>query len=84
MEFEILGRLQEFNLLDEEESGLILEATDIQVSKEECLRSLFGKIYGAKTTNYTGLRNTMTALWKGIGPFKRGEQIPIRFLKSRR
>lgn len=63
MDYTILNRFQRFKLHEEEVEGFRLEQKDIKGSKDECARSLIGKIHGEITANYSGLRNTFTALW---------------------
>lgn len=50
--------------------GVELEEIDVVFSKEECERSLAGRIYGDKQVNFVGFRNTMTAIWPVKEPFK--------------
>lgn len=70
MDPDVLHRLQAFKLREEEVDGLHLEASDIQFSREECLRSLIGKIFGDKQVNFVGLRSTLSSIWSTSGPFK--------------
>lgn len=70
MDPDILTRLQSLNLKEEEEMGFHLEHSDITVSREECQRSLIGKVYDEKIVNFTGLKNTLTTLWSSSGAFK--------------
>lgn len=70
MEYDIVKRLQSFNLLEEEARGIQLELRDIQISYEECRRSLIGKVFGNKATNFIGLRNTLSGIWNTSKPFK--------------
>lgn len=70
MELNVLNRLQNFKLRDEENEEVCLCSSDIHASKEERSRSLIGKIYGEKVGNYAGLRNTLFLLWSAIGPVK--------------
>lgn len=66
----ILQRFQNFKLKPDEESGLTLEFKDIQFSHEECERSLIGKIWGEKVANFSGLKNTLPAMWPFAGHVK--------------
>ena len=66
----MLDRLRNFKLRNEEENGLQLDSIDIKSSKDEYFRNLFGKIYGEKMVDYTGLKNTLSSLWSNIGQFK--------------
>lgn len=50
--------------------GIELEEIDVGFSKEECGRSLVGKIYRVKRVSFVGLRNTVTTIWPVNEPFK--------------
>lgn len=65
-----MERLRSFQLSTEEVVGVEIEEVDVVDSKEECNRSLVGKIYGEKRINFVGLRNTMTTIWPAKEPFK--------------
>lgn len=73
MENDIVNRLQSFNLLEEGAKGFQLEPSDIQISHEECKRSLVGKVFGDKKANFTGLKNTLNGIWNTSKPFKISE-----------
>lgn len=70
MDLDVLQRLQAFKLREEEVGDLHLDASDIQLSREECRHSIIGKVFGDKQVNFVGLRNTLTSIWSTIGPFK--------------
>lgn len=70
MDSTVLNRFQKLKLRLEEEDGFYLSSSNIQASTEECIRSLIGKVYGEKITNFTGLKNTLSALWSFIGPLE--------------
>lgn len=70
MDSDILKRLKKFNLLEEEDKGFRLEAGDVQISHDECKRSLIGKLFGSKKASFTGLRNTLNGIWSTAKPFK--------------
>lgn len=70
MDPNVLHRLQNFKLVDEEQQGFNFDENDIQSSQTEYLRSLIAKIYGEKVANYTCLRNTLATMWSSIGPTK--------------
>lgn len=65
-----MERLRRFQLSTEEVVGIEIEEVDVVDSKEECSRSLVGKIYGDKRVNFVGLRNTMLVIWPTKEPFK--------------
>lgn len=73
MEYDISKRLQNFKLWEEEARGIQFEPGDIQISHEECRRSLIGKVFGSKAANFTGLRNTLNSIWETTKPFKISE-----------
>ncbi|KAK6155819.1 hypothetical protein DH2020_010067 [Rehmannia glutinosa] len=60
---ELTKKLQGFTLSAAERKGIELEERDVEGSKEECIRSLFGKVLGNKKVNFTGLKNTMNGIW---------------------
>lgn len=70
MEQSILNRLENVKLMDEEVVGIQVNSADIQTSTEECQRSLIGQIHGDKVANFSGLKNTLSLLWKSIGAFQ--------------
>lgn len=70
MDLSVLQRFSNFKLVTKEEKGLFLDQKDIQSNREECSRSLIGKIYREKLANYTGIRNTLATMWSSIVPFK--------------
>lgn len=70
MDKEVVNRLSNFKLRDKEEEGIVLELEDISLCKKEYEKNLIGKIWGIKTTNYSGLRNTLSRLWCYKGDLK--------------
>lgn len=40
-----------------------MEVNNVRQCKEECNRSLLGKIWGSKTTNYFGPKSTFNQIW---------------------
>lgn len=63
-----MERLSNFNLAEAE--VLVFQDDDVKFSREECARSLIGKIFGEKITNLTGLRNALRAIWITDKSFK--------------
>lgn len=70
MEGTVLDRLPNIKLNDEEDGGFNLSEEDISTSMAECKRSLIGKVFGEKVTNFFCLKNTLTLLRSTIGPVK--------------
>lgn len=60
---EIVTSFSKFRLATKEEKGVVLDLGDVAKCREECGRSLLGKIWGAKLANYSGLKNTLSLLW---------------------
>ncbi|KAK6122636.1 hypothetical protein DH2020_043612 [Rehmannia glutinosa] len=58
-----------FSLTKEEEGGVDLVELDVINSTNECHKSLFGRIYGSKKANFSGLKNTMSLIWPTKEPF---------------
>ncbi|CAA0818673.1 Unknown protein, partial [Striga hermonthica] len=58
------SKLRNFSLSEAENSIVDLAQEDIKLSKEECIRSLFGKIIGDRKASLFGLKRTMTQIWK--------------------
>lgn len=65
-----MKRLRRFQLSIEKVVGIEIEEVDVKNSKEECSRSLVGKVYGDKRVNFVGLRNTIWVIWPTKEPFK--------------
>lgn len=59
----MVNRLSKFQLIDQEDEGVVLGQNDIKDRQEEGVRSLLGKVWGSKMANYTGLKQTFTQLW---------------------
>lgn len=70
MKQELIHRIQKFKFMGEENEGLQLDLTYIMVSREECSRSLVGKLYGEKVANYTGSKNMLATIWAAVGQVK--------------
>lgn len=73
MDSSVLHQFERFQLGAEEDSSFHLEAADVQLSSDECNRSLVGKIFGDKVANFSGLKNTLAILWSSVKPFKTRE-----------
>lgn len=54
-----MNKFSKFQLRDEEEKGVELEGKDVSRWREECERSLLGKIWGSKKANFPGLKATI-------------------------
>lgn len=68
--FGCTAKVLELQLKGGRRGGFVIHTEEIQASKDECLRSLIGKLYGKKLANYTGHRNTLCKLSSFIGPIK--------------
>lgn len=66
----MVNRLARFKLSEKEGVGVQLTSGDVRMSKEICEKSLIGRIHGRKQVNFTGLKNTMMALWCRSGTLK--------------
>ncbi|GER25691.1 ribonuclease H-like superfamily protein, partial [Striga asiatica] len=67
---DIADQLQRFELSSEEKSGVALEEEDVVHSGEECKLSLFGRIFGNKKVNLTGLRRTLGLVLRTSQPLE--------------
>lgn len=63
MDSDILNYFKNFQLGAEEDEGFRVELEDVQLSTNECHRSLMGKLYGKKIANFTGFKNTLDVMW---------------------
>lgn len=63
-------RFSKFRLKEKEEERIELVVLDIKYSKEECEKSVLGRIWGAKAANFSGLRNTFSKQWSQKGDLK--------------
>lgn len=63
MDEDLVNQFSKFKLKPQEVNGIDIVVKDIAHRQDECERSLLGKIWGNKTANFTGLRNTLTPLW---------------------
>lgn len=70
MEEEVVNRFSRFRLGEKEADGIDLEVLDIKQCRDECERSVLGKLWGGKAGNYTGLRNTFSQIWSQKGDLK--------------
>lgn len=59
----MVNKFSKYRLKEKEDEGIVIEVQDIESSKDECERSLLGKIWGSKATNFTRLENTLNQLW---------------------
>lgn len=59
----MVNKFSKFRLKEKEDEGIAIEVQDIKSSNDECERSLLGKIWGSKATNFTRLENTLNQLW---------------------
>lgn len=57
MDEEVENSFSRFKLIGKEEEGFVLETKDVKQCREECERSLLGKIWGLKAANYSGLKS---------------------------
>lgn len=69
METELVARLFSFSFSEAEKQSILLEEEDVAFSKEECIRSLFGKVHGYRKANFAGLKNTLSSIWPISDPF---------------
>ncbi|CAI9114848.1 OLC1v1015657C1 [Oldenlandia corymbosa var. corymbosa] len=53
--------------LTEEEKGFVIGKGDVARRREECERSILGKIYGVNTANFFGVRNQFSKIWSPTG-----------------
>lgn len=74
-----MDRLRKIKLSAEEDEGVQLEEVDEEHSREECERSLAGRIFGEKNANFSGLKNTFTAIWPTKEPIQ-GQRVGFQFL----
>lgn len=65
-----MDRFSKFRLREKEEAGIELEIRDIKQCKEECEKSVVGKVWGVKAVNFSGLRNTFSRIWSQKGDLK--------------
>lgn len=67
MESDVLARLKVFSLSVIEDKGVELLDTDVSIGMEERRRSLIGKVFGEKRSNFVGVKSTMMKLWQHRG-----------------
>lgn len=70
MDEETVNRFSRFRLKETEDQGVVLCEDDVEKCKEECSRSILGKIWGRKAANFTGLKSTLNQLWCRHGDLK--------------
>lgn len=70
MDVELVTRFSKFKLKGKEDDGVELETADIPQCKQDCERSLLCQIWGNKSANFTGLKNTLRLLWCQRGDLK--------------
>lgn len=70
MDSEDVKRLENFKLSGKEEVGVEIDLKDIKISEKLCTKNLVGGIFGDNAANYTGLKQTMTNLWREKGELK--------------
>lgn len=63
MEDDMVNKFSKFKLIPQEADGVEIVVTDVEQRQDECERSLLGRVWGNKTANFIGLRNTLTPLW---------------------
>lgn len=66
----MVNRLSRFKLKSENDEGIRLDQVDVKDAKEECERSLMGKVWGEKEANFSKIRNTFSLLWCNKGNLK--------------
>lgn len=59
----MVNSFSKFRLVEKEAVGVELEGRDVRKCRDECARSIVGKIWGSKTANFSGLKNTFNKLW---------------------
>lgn len=47
-----------------------MDTKNVWKCEDECERTLLGKIWGVKLANFTGLKNTLSLLWRKEGELK--------------
>lgn len=65
-----MKRLSRFKLQEEESGRIKIERDDVVSCKEEGRRSLVGRLWGSKSANFSGLKNTVSSLWCQNGSLK--------------
>lgn len=70
MDLEVLNRLENFRLSEEEEAWVDIELQDVKSSVTQCKQSLVGRVFGEHSVNFTGLKQTLSKLWCGEGDLK--------------
>lgn len=56
--------------MENEEKGIFIDLRDVRNVREECERSLVGKLWGIKTANFSGIKNTFSLLWSQKGDLR--------------
>lgn len=70
MNEKMVNRFSRLKLKGKEEEGISLEQKDVKFSKEECEKSLLGRIWEEKIANFTRLKSTFGKLWCQKGSLK--------------
>lgn len=70
MDSEVLNRMENFRLSEQEAEGVDIDLLDIRISEAQCTKSVVGRIFRENAVNYTGLKQTMTKLWCAKGELK--------------
>ncbi|KAH0633124.1 hypothetical protein KY284_035910 [Solanum tuberosum] len=60
---EIIERLHQFTLTEEEKETVSIEISDVLSSTNDCEVSLFGKVVSDKKVDLQGVKNTMPVAW---------------------
>ncbi|GER37118.1 RNA-directed DNA polymerase (reversetranscriptase)-related family protein [Striga asiatica] len=60
----LVARIKKIDLSNSKKDIIELGNEDVQISEEECSRSLFGKIIGKRKASLIGIRRTVTAIWQ--------------------
>lgn len=66
----MVNSFSKFRLVEKEEVGIVLDGRDVRECREECERSLVGRILGSKPANFSGLKNTFSKLWSQMGDLR--------------
>lgn len=70
MDDEVVNRFSSFKLGEKEEGGVVLDGGEFRSRLADCERSLIGKIWGSRSVNFSGLKNTLSHLWYQKGELK--------------
>lgn len=70
MDSDLVNRFSKFMLKGKENEGVELVTNDISQCQQDCERSLLCQIWGTKSVNFTGLKNTLGQLWCQTGELR--------------